>query len=161
MKKRWEMGEHKLNEMGEWKELDNSERSSKSKTSPYSPVVFKQDCSLETNLELWTKKAVSEHLYFSKHFKIVLICIWILKSDYWFFCWILLLVIQKSENESHTVVSDFAIPWAVAQRVLCPRDSPSKNTGVGCHFLLQGIFPTQGLNPGLLHCRQILYQLSY
>ena len=33
-------------------------------------------------------------------------------------------------------------------------DSPGKNTGVGCHFLLQGIFPTQGSNPGLLHCRQ-------
>ena len=40
-------------------------------------------------------------------------------------------------------------------------DSPGKNTGVGCHALLQGIFPTQGSNPGLLHCRQILYQLSY
>ena len=39
--------------------------------------------------------------------------------------------------------------------------SPGKNTRVGCHFLLQGIFPTQGLNPGLLHCRQILYHLSY
>ena len=36
-----------------------------------------------------------------------------------------------------------------------------KNTGVGCHFLLQEIFPTQGSNPGLLHCKQILYQLSY
>ena len=36
-------------------------------------------------------------------------------------------------------------------------DSPGKDTGVGCHALLQGIFPTQGLNPGLLHCRQILY----
>ena len=46
-------------------------------------------------------------------------------------------------------------------RLLCPWDSPCKNTGVGCHFLLQGVFPTQGLNPGLLHCRQILYQLSY
>ena len=40
-------------------------------------------------------------------------------------------------------------------------DFPDKNTGVGCHFLHQGIFPTQGLNPGLLHCRQILYQLSH
>ena len=39
--------------------------------------------------------------------------------------------------------------------------SPGKNTGVGCHFLLKGIFPTQGSNLGLLHCRQILYQLSY
>ena len=36
-------------------------------------------------------------------------------------------------------------------------DSPGKNTGVGCHFLLQGIFPTQGSNLHLLHCRQILY----
>ena len=40
-------------------------------------------------------------------------------------------------------------------------DSPGKNTGVDCHALLQGIFPTQGLNPGLPHCRQILYQLSH
>ena len=40
-------------------------------------------------------------------------------------------------------------------------DSPGKNTGVGSHTLLQGIFPTQGLNPGLLHCRQILYHLSH
>ena len=45
-------------------------------------------------------------------------------------------------------------------RFLCPRDSPGKNTGVGCHFLLQGISPTQESNPGLLHCRQILYRLS-
>ena len=36
-----------------------------------------------------------------------------------------------------------------------------KKTGVGCHFLLQGIFLTQESNPSLLHCRQILYQLSY
>ena len=42
-------------------------------------------------------------------------------------------------------------------RLLCPWDSPGKSTIVGCHFLLQGIFPTQGSNPGLLHCRQILY----
>ena len=42
-------------------------------------------------------------------------------------------------------------------RLLCPWYSPGKNTGVGCHFLLQGIFLTQGSNPGLLHCRQVLY----
>ena len=40
-------------------------------------------------------------------------------------------------------------------------DSPGKNTGVSCHALLQGILPTQGLNPGLPHCRQILYHLSH
>ena len=40
-------------------------------------------------------------------------------------------------------------------------DSPGKNTGVGCHALLQGIFPIQGSNPGLPHCRWILYHLSH
>ena len=45
-------------------------------------------------------------------------------------------------------------------RLLCPWNSPGKNTGVGCHSLLQGIFPTQGWNPGLPHCRQILYHFS-
>ena len=39
---------------------------------------------------------------------------------------------------------------------LCSWDSPGRNTGVGCHFLLHGIFPTQGSNPDLPHCRQIL-----
>ena len=40
-------------------------------------------------------------------------------------------------------------------------NSSGKDTGVGCHSLLQGIFLTQGLNPGLLHCRQILKGLSH
>ena len=45
---------------------------------------------------------------------------------------------------------------------LCsPWNSPGQNTGVGSHSLLQGIFPTQGSNPGLLHHRQILHQLSH
>ena len=59
------------------------------------------------------------------------------------------------------VLSNSVTPWAVACQLLCPWDFPRKNTGVGCHFLLQGIFPTQGWNLGLLHCRQILYQLSH
>ena len=45
--------------------------------------------------------------------------------------------------------------------LLCPWDFPGKNTRVGCHFLLQGIFLTQGSNLGLLLCRQILYHLSH
>ena len=45
--------------------------------------------------------------------------------------------------------------------LLRPWDSPGKNTGVGCRFLLQDIFPTQGSNPGLPHCRQMLYHLSH
>ena len=40
-------------------------------------------------------------------------------------------------------------------------NSPCKNSGAGCQALLQGIFPTQGSNPGLTHCRQILYQMSH
>ena len=46
-------------------------------------------------------------------------------------------------------------------RLLCPWDSPGKNIGVGCHFLLQEIFPTQESNPGLPHYRQTLYHLSH
>ena len=45
--------------------------------------------------------------------------------------------------------------------LLSPWNFPGKSTGVGCHFLLQGIFLTQGSNPGLPHCRQTLYCLSY
>ena len=44
---------------------------------------------------------------------------------------------------------------------MSPRDSPGKNTGTACYFLLHRIFPTQQSNPGLQYCRQILYQLSY
>ena len=47
-------------------------------------------------------------------------------------------------------VQFFATPWTVTHRVLCLWDSPGKNTGVGCHSLLQGLFPTQQLNPCLL-----------
>ena len=52
-------------------------------------------------------------------------------------------------------------PWNVAWRLLCPWNSPGKNTGVGSHSFLQGIFLTLGLDPYLLHCRQILYCLSH
>ena len=45
----------------------------------------------------------------------------------------------------------FATLWTGPSRLLCPWDSPSKNTGVGCHALLQGIFTTRGSNPCLLH----------
>ena len=55
---------------------------------------------------------------------------------------------------SHSVTSSSLRPHG-----LC--DSPGKNTGVGCHALLQGIFPAQGSNPGLPHCGQIPYCLSH
>ena len=62
---------------------------------------------------------------------------------------------------SCSVVSDSLQPHRLQPaRLPCPWNSPGKNTGVGCHFLLQGIFLTQGLNLGLPHCGQILYHLS-
>ena len=54
----------------------------------------------------------------------------------------------------------FVTPWTGAHQILCPWDFPDKNTGMGCHALLQGIFQTQRLNLGLLHRRQILYHCS-
>ena len=53
----------------------------------------------------------------------------------------------------------FATPWTVWP--LSSWDFLGKKTGVGCHFLLQGIFPNQGSNSGLPHCRQTLYRLSH
>ena len=58
---------------------------------------------------------------------------------------------------SRSVVSDSLWPHGLWPTRLLPSwDSPGKSTGVGCHFLLQGIFLTQGSNPGLLHSRQTL-----
>ena len=59
---------------------------------------------------------------------------------------------------SRSVVSNSLQPHELySARLLCSWDSPGKNPGLGSHSLLQGIFLTQGLNPGLLHCRRILY----
>ena len=64
---------------------------------------------------------------------------------------------QCFDSESHSVV-----PNSLQHHVLySPQNSPGQNTGLGSCSLLQGIFPTQGSNPGLPHCRQILYQLSH
>ena len=60
-------------------------------------------------------------------------------------------------RESFSGVSDSLQPHGRQS----PRDSPGQNPGVGSLSLLQGIFPTQGLKPGLPHCRRILYQLSH
>ena len=62
----------------------------------------------------------------------------------------------------HSVISDPLLTHGLLPTsFLCPWNSLGKNTGVGSRSLLQGIFLTQGLNLGLLHCRQILYHLSH
>ena len=59
---------------------------------------------------------------------------------------------------SGTVMSEPLQPQGLQSgRLLCPWDSPDKNTGVGYYFFIQGIFLTQGLNSGPLHCRRIIY----
>ena len=56
----------------------------------------------------------------------------------------------------------FVTQWTVQPpRFFCSWDFPGKDTCVGCHFLLQGIFPTQKSNPCLQHCSRMLYHLSY
>ena len=65
------------------------------------------------------------------------------------------------ESESEVAQSCPTLCDPMDTRLLRPWDVLGKSTGVGCHFLLQGFFPTQGSNPGLLHCRQTLYHLSH
>ena len=64
-------------------------------------------------------------------------------------------LMDTQRSESHSVVSDSLQP----RGLYSPWNSPDQSTGVGSLSLLQGIFPTQGLNPGLPHHRQILYPL--
>ena len=92
-----------------------------------------------------------------------------------------LLINEKVKVKSLSRVRLFATPWIVAYyappsmgfsrqecwsglpfpMLLHPWGFPGNNAGVGCHFPLQRIFPTQGSNPALLHCRQMLYHLSH
>ena len=68
---------------------------------------------------------------------------------------------RKKERQSLSRVRLFATPWTVVYQALLSMGYSRLNIRVGCHFLLQGIFPTQGLNLGLPHCRQMLYHLSH
>ena len=67
----------------------------------------------------------------------------------------------KVQSVSRSVMSNLWPHGLWCTRLLCRWDSPDKSTRVGSHSLLQGIFLTQGQNPGLLHCRHILYPLSH
>ena len=62
---------------------------------------------------------------------------------------------------SCSVMPDSLWPHGACTKLLHPWGFQGKSTGVGCHFLLLGIFPTQGLNPGLSNCRQTIYHLSH
>ena len=81
---------------------------------------------------------------------VLLVCITFLLTD----LYILRLVDQSCPALRNSM--DFSLPGSSVHG-----DSLGRNIGVGGHALLQGIFPTQGLNPGLLYCRWIVYQLSH
>ena len=73
----------------------------------------------------------------------------------------------KNQTRVSCIASGFFTNWATREtwlkpaRILCPWNSLGKNTGMGWYALLQGIFLTQRLNTGLLHCRKILYSLYH
>ena len=78
-------------------------------------------------------------------------------SEFLYLYLLRVLSLNSYESESHLVVSDSLRPHGLYS----PWNSPGQNTGVGSLSLLQGIFPTQGSNPGLSHCRRILHQLNH
>ena len=75
-------------------------------------------------------------------------------------CIFILFIYPFSQSVFYVKVTQLC-PTLCDPRFLCPWDFLFKNSGVGCHFLLQRIFLTQGLNPGHPHCRQTVYSLSY
>ena len=95
---------------------------------------------------------------------------WLIHVNLWQkplqYCKVISLQLKKKKKPSPTglkwkwsrsVMSDSSQPHGLEPiRLLCPWNFPGKSTGVVCHVLLQGIFLTQGSNPGLLHCRQML-----
>jgi len=70
-------------------------------------------------------------------------------------------VLSHIHVKSLNHVQLFATPWTVARQAPVSMEFSRQETGVGSQALLQGVFPTQGWNPGLLHCRPILYHLSH
>ena len=104
-------------------------------------------------LVLWTcTKYITEFTHLAQLFYMYLIFQQFLCPLYMLCC----AVLSCSVMSSLCNPMDYSLPGSSVNR-----DSLGRNTGVGCHALLQGSLPTQGANPGLLHCRQILYCLSH
>ena len=105
-------------------------------------IIYSKDMSMN---KLWETVKVREAWRAAVH--------GVTKSWTWLSDW----TTTTNACENHSVVSNSLQAHGLGPaRLLCPWNSPGKNTGVGSHSLLQGIFPTQGSNPGLPYCRQIL-----
>ena len=95
-------------------------------------------------------------------FKLMSVELMMLSNHLILCCPLLLLPSIFSSIRVFSSKSALCIRWPKCQSFsISPSSSPGKNTGVGSQPLLQGIFLTQWLNPGLLHCKQILYHLSH
>ena len=78
---------------------------------------------------------------------------------FWVLCWSICFYVSVCVLVSH--VQLFVTPLTVAHQTSLSMEFSRQNNVVGCHSLLQGVFPTQGSNLGLLYCMWILYHLSY
>ena len=96
-------------------------------------------------------------IYISSSVKCIIQKFCLFKKCYLFSNW----VEKVKWVKSFSRVRLFATPWTVAYQTLPIVGFSRQEYWSGCHFLLQGIFPTQGSNLGLPHCRQTLYPLSY
>ena len=114
--------------------------------------------------DAWYWKRILFYLLFGIHIRWWMFLLWLLLHDacksnhYTVHLKFTKCCVKKSESVSLSVVS-YSL-WSHRLYPRAPWKCPNRNTGVGSHFLLQGIFLSQGLNPGLLHCRQIFQHLS-
>ena len=119
---------------------------------PLPPAVSNSSCPFTQHQPLCASYC-SVLLHFSRFYKIK-------NAQFFVFVFYVLFVwnvLQTYYSESRSVVSNSLQPHGLCN----PWNSLGQNTRVGSLSLLQGIFPSQGSNPGLPHCRQILYQLSH
>ena len=134
------------------------------------PLISSSFWRLQVFLGLWQ---LSPRLYFHHHVPCSAICVFVSKPSSLFSCtdpshWTqgskpvrFLLACLYLHRSYFQVKVTQSCPTLCNPHGLCPGNSPGQNTGLDSLSLLQEIFPTQGLNPGLLHCRRILYHLSH
>ena len=117
---------------------------------------IKVDGGLLVSFTLWTTISQMKYIKVDGRF-LVSFTVWTTISEIPVFPSLFKVVVSEWVSQSCSVMSNSLRPHGCYR----PRNSPGQNTGVGSLSLLQGIFPTQGSNPGLPHCRRILYQLSH
>ena len=120
--------------------------------------ILGRSCDFKFGGTIWSRTFFFFHIFLFKYSWFTELCYFQGSST------VIQLNMKESESEvaqSCPTLQPHGLPGYQPTRLLHPWNFPCKSTGVGCHFLLQGIFPTQGSNPGLPHYRQTLYHLSH